>query len=364
MIARTRRWYGLVVRPQASSAARRLHLDGGRAELLALVAMVGLIAAGVTVIGATTVPTSSFVVPIAAGVLVLRLAQIRVLVALTAVAMIATNLVVGFTTARLIVFLVVAAVAAISYYTVHARERLGLVGTRGDAMLGELRERLLAAPNVAALPDSWRLELAARTAGGSKFGGDFVVSCATGSIWELVLVDVSGKGADAGTRALQLSGALGGLIGSVPSSDFLEKSNDYVLRQNWSEAFATAVHLRLDVDTGKYAIRSAGHPPAASFRASNGEWTLADAQGPALGFLPEVAYLPTTGWLERGDALLLYTDGLVEIPGRDLALGIDKLVGAASTLVVHGFTGGANRLIDAVAPGGTDDRAVLLIWRP
>jgi serine phosphatase RsbU (regulator of sigma subunit) len=216
---------------------------------------------------------------------------------------------------------------------------------------------------VASLPGSWRLELASRTAGGSAFGGDFVVSFADGDRWELALVDVSGKGVAAGTRALQLSGALGGLIGSVPPEQFLVKSNGYLLRQGWREGFATAAHLTLNVRTGAYAVRSAGHPPAARFGASNGEWVLADAEGPALGFLDDVSYAPTTGTLEPGDALLLYTDGLVEIPGRDLGLGIDKLLGEANRLVLRGFAGGAERLINAVAPGGTDDRAALLLWR-
>jgi len=38
-------------------------------------------------------------------------------------------------------------------------------------------------------------------AGGSSFGGDFLVSAADGKTLELALVDVSGKGIDAGTVA-------------------------------------------------------------------------------------------------------------------------------------------------------------------
>jgi serine phosphatase RsbU (regulator of sigma subunit) len=69
------------------------------------------------------------------------------------------------------------------------------------------------------------------------------------------------------------------------------------------------------------------------------------------------------GVLGPHDALLLYTDGVVEIPGRDIAVGIDKLLGAAERLLSRGFAGGAQRLIDDVAPQATDDRALLLLWR-
>jgi hypothetical protein len=51
------------------------------------------------------------------------------------------------------------------------------------------------------------------------------------------------------------------------------------------------------------------------------------------------------------------------VPGRDLALGIDRLLGAAEGLIPRGFDDGAELLVEAVAPQAGDDRAVVLIWR-
>jgi serine phosphatase RsbU (regulator of sigma subunit) len=65
--------------------------------------------------------------------------------------------------------------------------------------------------------------------------------------------------------------------------------------------------------------------------------------------------------LAVGDALILYTDGVIEVPGRDLMFGIDKLLGAAEQLVAHGWRSGPRALIDAVAESPSDDRAVVLI---
>ncbi len=67
-----------------------------------------------------------------------------------------------------------------------------------------------------ALPAGGRSSPRIHSAGGTPFAGDFVVATRVGDPGrlELVIVDVSGKGADAGTRALLLSGAFGGLLGA------------------------------------------------------------------------------------------------------------------------------------------------------
>jgi serine phosphatase RsbU (regulator of sigma subunit) len=215
------------------------------------------------------------------------------------------------------------------------------------------------------MPAGWGGDVVVRPAGGAPFAGDFVVSALTQDdrTLELALVDVSGKGIDAATRALLLSGALGGLLGSLRPEDFLPAANRYLDRQEWDEGFATAVHLVVDLGTGDYVVESAGHPPVAHFDAGSGRWSLLGAEGFALGLVPVVSYVPETGRLDRGDALLLYTDGLVEIPGRDLAVGIDKLLGEAERLVRHGFQGGADVLVRQVAGAANDDRGLVLLWR-
>jgi serine phosphatase RsbU (regulator of sigma subunit) len=180
---------------------------------------------------------------------------------------------------------------------------------------------------------------------------------------ELSLVDVSGKGLAAGTRALLLSGAFGGLLGTVPSRDFLTAANKYLLRQDWDEGFATAVHLVVELETGHYRFHSAGHPPIARLTAKTGRWSTEEAEGPLLGILDDAQFPATEGCLDRGDALLLFTDGLVERPGRDLEEGLDRLLGAAETRLTTGFTGGADRLITEVASNVKDDRALVVVWR-
>jgi hypothetical protein len=244
------------------------------------------------------------------------------------------------------------------------RSRLGVAGARGESMLVDLRDRITKQSMIPELPENWYVEAVMRSAGGSSFAGDFIVASKThdGRHLEVAVVDVSGKGEQAGTRSLLLSGAFGGLLGALPAGDFLPAANDYLLRQDWSEGFATAVHLSIELETGKFEIRSAGHPPAVQLHAGSGRWGIHTSEGPVLGLMRNAEFVGVTGQLQRGDALLLYTDGLVETPQRDISLGIDKLIGQGERLLRDGFDGGAHRLIDRLE-SMNDDRALLMLHR-
>ncbi len=316
-------------------------------------------------IGLNWVPAGTLVLPLlASGALVPR-RTVLALVVLAAVAVGSELARVGWTGVHAGTLVVLALTAAFAYRAASSRERLGVQGMRGEAMLVDLRDRLRAQGEMPVLPAGWRSEALVRSAGPTSFGGDFMMAALTGRrhTLEVVLVDVSGKGLDAATRALLLSGALGGLLGAVPPEGFLPAANDYLLRQDWPEGFATAIHLVVELGSGRYVLESAGHPPPAHFISGSGRWRLLDDEGTVLGVLPEARYASTTGVLARGDAMLLYTDGLVETAEREITVGIDKLIGEAERLVTRGFEGGVERLLERVAPDGDDDRALIMIWR-
>ena len=334
-------------------------------SLLGLVVLSLIILLGSTVLDSKYVPPGFQIIPMLGGGLLLRPRSMRWLLLVVAACLAYNVQDLGWDDVRPGALFVVLVTAVVTYEFTAAREQTGLVGSTGDAFLLELRERLQNAGRLPGVPAPWAVEAVVRPAGGAPFAGDFVVSALTGQgrILELALVDVSGKGTEAGTRALLLSGALGGLLGSLRPEEFLPAANRYLDRQDWDESFATAVHLVLDLRDGRFSVESAGHPPVAHFDASSGRWSLLPAEGFALGLVPEVSYTPFTGRLDRGDALVLYTDGLVEIPHRDLAVGIDKLLGEAERLVPRGFDGGADLLVSRVAGASSDDRGLVLLWR-
>ena len=313
----------------------------------------------------------TLVLPIIAGGLLLRPASLLALYAAAALALIVESGLMGpyddgagrVTPGTV---LVVAAAGLFGLLVAQFRCRVGVPWRRGGTMLFDLRERIRVQSTLPKLPPGWHREMSLRPAGGQSFSGDFVVAARTGPggrTLEAVLTDVSGKGMDAASRALLLSGAFGGLLGSLPPHSFLPAANAYLLRQSWDEGFATSVHLVLDLDSGDYELLSAGHVPAMQLNSGTGRWEEKAAEGSLLGVYDGAEFDPVKGTLRPGDVLMLFTDGLVETADRDLAQGMDRLSGEADRYVTSGFHGAAWYLIEAVARDVNDDRALLLLCR-
>lgn len=244
------------------------------------------------------------------------------------------------------------------------RSRLGVAGSRGESMLVDLRDRINRHGALPDLPEDWYAESALRSAGGSPFAGDFVVASRPHheDRFDVVLVDVSGKGDEAGTRSLLLSGAFGGLLGALRPEDFLPAANEFLIQQDWEEGFATAVHLSLDLKSGEARVWTAGHPPAVQLAVGTGRWSVHDTEGPLLGLIPNAEFTGTRSIMRPGDVIMLYTDGMVETPTRDISVGIDRLIGQAERDLRGNFEDGAAQLVDSLG-SRHDDRALVLIHR-
>jgi hypothetical protein len=339
-----------------------------RRELLPLAAevvLVLLVGLGAVLVSPMIFPPAALLVPVLLGGLTLTARRIGVLYAFVVAMLVLDAAVLGWQATRPGSIVAVGLGAVAAWPLARSRQRVGLSSARGGSMLIELRDRLAAGGELPPLAHPWQAEIEQRWADGASFGGDFLVShrSADAQLLEIVLVDVSGKGVEAGTRALVLSGALAGLLGALPSEEFLDAANAFLLRQGATEGFATATHLRLDLATGDYRIAAAGHPPAAHYAGGSGRWRMTAARGTVLGVVDDLQLVPEAGRLRPHDALLLYTDGLVERPGRDVAIGTDKLLGEAERLIPRGFAGGAARIVDAAGGNASDDQALVLLWR-
>jgi hypothetical protein len=332
-------------------------------NLLITLSVLTLLLGGLAARGSTEwFSPSLFILVTLVGGLQLRLRSLVVLIGAVGVALAYIAIVLGGRSVGAGLLVTIVFTSVLASLMARTRGKLGVQGLRGDVMLLELRDRLKRQGELPQLPKDWGSRVVLKQAGGSSFGGDFLVSMRHGSILEVALVDVSGKGVDAGTRALMLSGTFGGLLGSVDS--FLPACNAYLHRQPEGEGFVTAVHLRLDLSTGAYQITSAGHPPVVKFDAGTGTWQVSAAKGVVLGVVPDLHCEPDSGVLHKGDALMLYTDGLIEQPGRDIDSGLDRLLGEAERLVPSGFHDGARPLVNSMSAGHNDDCALILIWRP
>lgn len=309
-------------------------------------------------------PLTAYVVWSLLGVLLLRFWPLVIHACLCLVAGVAAVVIDGpFTTARYSALLSMLIGTALVLY--HAsRQRGGLPAIASQAMLVDLKNRLQAQSRLPELPAGWRAESAMIAAEGGAYAGDFLVADLDDDErhLEMILVDVCGKGVQAGTQALSLSGALSGLIGALPPVEVMAAANAYLLRQHDDESFATAVHVRIDLVSGDFGIVSAGHPPVLRYAARERRWRVDSARGLALGIDPHPELVSSRGTLGAGEALLFYTDGVIESRGVDIDEGIDWLAQVARREVAEGFGGAPVRILREVRRGD-DDRAVLMVSR-
>lgn len=347
----------------------RWRTGSNEGQFLVLAALIGVVSgmAIISLANYAAVPAGTFVIPVLLGMLAMRFRPLLALVLFTVMCLAASVVKessdTGFVAGRLSSLAAIAIIFAIILFD-SSRRRSGLPGPLGEAMLVDLRDRLQAQGVVPVLPGGWTSQSAMASAGGAKFAGDFLVANLSDdeSTLEMVLVDVCGKGVTAGTASLQFAGALGGLIGALPPLGLFSAANDFLLRQAWDDGFATAVHVLVDLPTGEYTIINAGHPPALRWAADQREWIVDGARGTALGITKDAEFHQTVGELADGDALMFYTDGVVESRTKDFTAGIEWLRGVAATVVSTGFDQAPRRIL-AQVESGEDDRAVLIVTR-
>jgi hypothetical protein len=127
------------------------------------------------------------------------------------------------------------------------------------------------------------------------------------------------------------------------------------------EPFATVGYGVLDLPSGRLMLASAGHLPPLLRRGETTRY-LDQRPGPPLGAFPEAAYECTEHQLEPGDALVMYTDGLIERRDRTLAEGMEALLRSVSELSLNGPDTLCDRVLeDLRSRSEEDDTAVLVI---
>jgi hypothetical protein len=174
--------------------------------------------------------------------------------------------------------------------------------------------------------------------------------------------DVSGHGLAAGAAMGQLRNALRAyLVEGHPPGEVLARLNGLLLLTG-AESMASVVCALVDPATGEVEWASAGHPPMLCLRAGAVE-RMAEPHGVLLGATTESSYPQANVRLEPGDALVLYTDGLVERRGEDIDAAIGALGDALA--VVRGEPASAlcDQALLALGTGARDDDVCVLVLR-
>ena len=216
---------------------------------------------------------------------------------------------------------------------------------RGSATV---MQQALLAPSVPVVPGA---DIAAEylvAAEDTAAGGDWFDAIALGDRLVLVVGDVVGHGVEAAAVMSQLRTALRMQISLgysiVKALELVDRFHEHVP----GSKSATLCVGSLDFATGEFQYCTAGHPPPLLVSAdANSRYAEPSGAGP-LG--SGTGFPMRTEVLEVGDSVLLYSDGLIERPGRPLGASTAEFAKLAANIV--GGSGGF--VIDA--PGRPIDR--------
>ncbi|MEO3752572.1 SpoIIE family protein phosphatase [Streptomyces sp. B6B3] len=192
-------------------------------------------------------------------------------------------------------------------------------------------------PGVAAVDLAYRYLPAGS---GTGVGGDwFDVIPLSGGRVALVVGDVVGHGVRASATMGRLRTAVRTLADvDLAPDELLTQLDDLVIRldrdegpdtggrivEASGEVGATCLYAVYDPVSGRCALSRAGHPPPALVTPDGGVQFLDLPAGPPLG-LGGLPFETVEIGLGEGSLLALYTDGLIEAPGRDIDVGLDRL---------------------------------------
>ena len=220
------------------------------------------------------------------------------------------------------------------------------------------------------LPDIAGVEAAARfrpTGEGNEVGGDFYDMFETGNRgWAVVMGDVCGKGPDAAavTALARYTLRAAAMRERLPSRS-LAVLNEALLRQRDDRRFCTVAYAYIEkLERGaRVGVACGGHPLPLLLRA-DGSVEAIGVPGTLLGVVPDPDLEDRAVTLEPGDALVFYTDGVIESRG-DSHIDERRLAELIGTCAGAGADAIAAKVEEAavLSQGGRprDDIAVLVL---
>ncbi len=154
-----------------------------------------------------------------------------------------------------------------------------------------------------------------------KEGGDlyFLSLCGRATVSRIVVVDAMGHDQVARNLSGEILQLLQENMNETNAGKLLSNLNRS-LSHFWNgNKFATAACLTHNNRTGELHYAYAGHPPSLKYEVRSEKWLRLGQEASArienipLGVLDTTTFLQSDSRLEKGDLLLIYTDGLMEM---------------------------------------------------
>ncbi|MEU2060566.1 SpoIIE family protein phosphatase [Streptomyces sp. NPDC013455] len=183
----------------------------------------------------------------------------------------------------------------------------------------------------------------------------------------LAVGDVVGHDLEAAAGMAQVRNMLRAYAWSQqePPSRIVERLDEAVMHIT-DVTMATMIFARVEeADDGHWTLwwTNAGHPPPLLITQDGLADYLTDGHGILLGAGVRSSRSDATVTLPPGSTLVLYTDGLIEEPGRTLDEGLDRLRRHAAALAHRPLAAFTDQLLRRVRPVDNDDDVALLALR-
>ena len=205
-------------------------------------------------------------------------------------------------------------------------------------------------------------EVAAHFTASREISGDFYDWYRNGNgTLTLSLGDVMGKGLIASLMMATARAALRGVAGVEPLDEGVTQAASVMATAlEVNDAYVTLFHCTFDPKSGSLAYVDAGHGHARVLRGTTGQELLPQRSAP-VGLLPGTRFVSGRTTLEPGDALVVFSDGLLDLrpdlATKEVQLPSEVRKAAAAQEMVEVMARGAR---DRVL---TDDVTVLALRR-
>ncbi|MGB5822736.1 MAG: SpoIIE family protein phosphatase [Proteocatella sp.] len=129
----------------------------------------------------------------------------------------------------------------------------------------------------------------------------------------VVIGDVSGKGVPAAMFMAMAKAYVKELaITGLPVNEILNKTNSLLCSNNENEMFVTLYVGILDLTNGRFDFCDAGHNPAILCKSDGSISNIPSKKGFVVGGIDGYPYQANTTYLNKGDLVFTYTDGITE----------------------------------------------------
>jgi PAS domain S-box-containing protein len=206
-----------------------------------------------------------------------------------------------------------------------------------------------------------------RAAGeGYEVGGDFYDLFNTGAGWAIVIGDVCGKGPEAAalTGLARYTLRTAAMQEDDPSR-ILSLLSEAIFQQRSDAQFCTAAYGRLELEPvgARLTVSSGGHP-LPLLLSEEGRVEQLGIPGTLLGAIPDTKLADRAVHLSPGEAVVFYTDGVIEAGNPRGAFGLESLIAVLESCIGRSAEEIVQRIESAVAgleENPSDDVAVLVL---